>query len=684
MRKATGLDLGVLIVAHEAQIGDERRQFALVYVNASRKRSKRRSPSVAGRDFHPRESWGLRRGDIYVRRGDSTDRLSSQAELEDLLSELEAQADEDDLRASGLASPFAVQDGLYRLLEKGYITFIGRRDLREQVLSAVTKDPRIWIVNVHGPGGVGKSALVNWATYQFYKLRSFEAIIQLSAKETALTPSGIQPYGRTLYSLDNLLDHILRTFEEEPHGNIEDKKRIAADYLSAWKTLLVLDNMETLSDGRVLDFLQNLPPKVQAKVLLTSRQKTGGWELPVPVRELGLEETTDFLRTKSAEMDADFPLGSSVCARVHEISGGLPLAIQWIIGRFKIDRDTKIVLERVRSRESPVLEFSFRNIWDGLSSDAQSVLGAMTIFDKPPTAQQLVVATEWPLERIERATADLADVTLLNRTTQQADGRIVYVALPITLSFAGHQLATMGSFESACRKRVNSFTEQLVLQESEVERFTSDFKRYGLESPNERKAATLCRLGQSEMFSGNTDAADTRFKQAQDFAPHSAYVYAMSASYKLARNRTAEALEFAKQACKLADRRTGGLAHYILAQVLRVNRDKRGRVEALKKAVEYEPNNVIYRHQLGVALSINGKTEDAIDVFTHIIDTEVKRKQPREALIMSLKTRIINLRRLGRFDEAWQDLALAEKLMQEHPYLKAQEDHIAELREKGE
>lgn len=63
----------------------------------------------------------------------------------------------------------------------------------------------IWIINVHGPGGVGRSALVNWAAHEFYERRSFEGIIHLTAKDTELTAAGIRPSGRSLYSLEDLL-----------------------------------------------------------------------------------------------------------------------------------------------------------------------------------------------------------------------------------------------------------------------------------------------------------------------------------------------------------------------------------------------------------------------------------------------------------------------------------------------
>ena len=46
--------------------------------------------------------------------------------------------------------------------------------------------------------------LVNWVVYNFYEQeeKKFEAIIQLSAKDTMLTERGIQAIGRSLYSIE--------------------------------------------------------------------------------------------------------------------------------------------------------------------------------------------------------------------------------------------------------------------------------------------------------------------------------------------------------------------------------------------------------------------------------------------------------------------------------------------------
>jgi hypothetical protein len=488
-----------------------------------------------------------------------------------------------------------------------------------------------------------------------------------------LTDTGIRHFSRSLYSLENLLDHLLLLFEESPEQELSIKKDIAIELLSVWHILIILDNMETVSDGRILAFIQNLPPESKARVLLTSRTKTGGWELPIAVTEMTSEETTDFIKLKSTELQVDFPLEPQTIARVTEVSGGLPLATQWIIGQYKKSRRLDLVLENAKSTDSPVLEFSFRNIWGLLTPEARTILAIMSIFDGPPSLQQLNVATEMPFEWIERALSDLVDVTLVNRMPPREDGQTLFSALPITLAFARNELTAMGDFELKSRQRLQRFNEQMELQASEIARFRGEFDRYGIETPNEKRAAILCRQAESAMFSGNAEGAEILFKQARDLAPQSAYVLARAASYELARNRVGLAMERATEACQRAGKRTGALCYSVKARVLDVQRNKAGRVEALEKALTFDEDDTVLRHQYGVALSRVGREREAIDQFSKIIAVEEGRSPARETLVMALTTRIINLRRLGRSAEAEADIMRARQIITQYPHL----SHVA-------
>jgi len=635
-------------------------------------------------DFCPKEKYGLRRGEIYARQGDSTVRVDSSELLDRLLNDLEDRADAASIEAAQPASPFAIHTGLYRLQPPDFDVFVGRSVLRQSVVDAVLRDPRIWIINIHGPGGVGKSAIATWAAYHFYENKTFESIVQLTAKETTLTERGIRRNrSRTLHSLDDLLDRLCSVFEEEPPEDLEEKKSAVAEILSAWSCLLVLDNMETVADARIMEFIQALPPDTKAKVILTSRHRTGGWEFPVTVSELSLPETREFVGQKALEMSVTLPLDDPTMEAVKRASGGLPLAIQWILGQYRRTSNLNEALVAVDSRSSPVLEFSFRNIWNMLTNDARTVLAVLSIFDDPPTISLISVSTEWSYERIEAAVSELAEVTLVSRQQHATESREIVVALPITLSFSRYQLEKMGDLEIRARRAIQRYTQQMELRTWEVERFASIFTRYHITSDNEKRAAILCRRGESETFSGNLEGARDLFGQARDLAPNSAYVFAMSANFELAAGRIGVAQRFADLACKYATKRTGSLAWGVRARVSDMERDRPGQVSSLRKALEFDPQDHILRHQLGVALSRAKDSAGAINEFTRIIDSELAAEIPSETLLMALKTRIINLRRLGREADATEDLALAHQLLDRHPHLRRQRAHIEDLEASG-
>ena len=508
-----------------------------------------------------------------------------------LMDSMEARSDQAELEASSRNdAAFAVSSGTYRLLERGYISFIGRAQLKQDLRNAILGDPRIWIINVHGPGGVGKSALVTEVAYEFYASDNFESIIQLTAKDMILTQEGIRrATGRSLYSLENLLDRIAVVFEEVPPDSLDKKRDLVIELLSSWKTLLILDNMETVQDGRILNFVQSLPADTKTKVILTSRQRTAGWEYSIDVPALSEQEVVDFADQKAASFNIQLPHDPKVYRKIAQSSGGLPLAVEWILGRYAKTGDLRDAISDVAKPDSPILEFSFRNIWNILGPAAKTVLVVLAIFDAPPDMQELAIALDWHYERIEAALKELKLVTLVRQTTQESDGRTTYSSLPITLSFAAQRSSEFGTLEIDSRRRTQHFTQQMELREYEMNSFTTVFSRYQIKNNNEKRAVILVRRGESASFSGRADEAATLFEQARGLAPLSGYVYAMSSNFELNQGRVGLALRYANRSCELANKATGALCYSVKARVLDAQRDKEGRALALQRALEYDP-----------------------------------------------------------------------------------------------
>jgi hypothetical protein len=78
---------------------------------------------------------------------------------------------------------------------------------------------------------------------------------------------------------------------------------------------------------------------------------------------------------------------------------------------------------------------------------------------------------------------------------------------------------------------------------------------------------------------------------------------------------------------------------------------------------------MVTRHQYGVALSRIGETEKAIGQFDLIINKNKDKSPPSNQLLMALKTRLINLRRLDRKKDIENDLAWLDILFKKYPHL---------------
>lgn len=659
IRKATGLEIESDIVQHEIFLDGSLSLFGLILIRAATKRSKLKVPSIIKRDFNNQENWGVRQGEIYVRSGDTTKRIDSDEELRNLLDNLELRYQEQEVeQANSIPSPFAVESGLFRLLPREYVRFIGRNKFKQELKNAIEGDPRIWIINLYGPGGVGKSALATWIAYEYFQENApFEALLHLSAKDLELsTDEGIRHLKPTLFSLEDFLDRILHLFEHAEYcqADIEERKRVVIDILSAFKTLLVLDNMETITDGRIMEFVRGLPPTSQTKVLLTSRRRTSTWEYPIQVTEFDEDEVQEFVTIKSQEMNLNLQIEKpEIIQKIRLMSGGLPLAVQWILGEFAKTGKLDKILSRSLSPDSPLLEFSFRNSWNALDRDSQEALAVLSIFDTHPTIQEWRTALDWPIENLEKKISSLIEVTFITERTENKTGKKIYSALPITLSFARNELAKLVGLETRARLRLQDYRNRMDLASVETEQYSDLFGKFEAKTETQKKAVILCRMADGQARSLDYKSANQYYKQALEIEPHSVFALVSYGLFKADVGNHGEAIELIEQAAKYCSKKTGYYVYFSLSKIFDQIHDRPNRIKNLKKALEYEPKHTIARHSLGVALSQSSNFQDALQIFDEIIREELgKRDGPSESLAYAYKTKIITLRRANRDQEA--------------------------------
>ncbi|NQV19461.1 MAG: putative DNA binding domain-containing protein [Armatimonadetes bacterium] len=686
VRRSTGLDLVVDIIHHKVYIKEEELLFALILVRSTIKRTKLRNPSICSISFNAREKWGIRAGDRYIRKGESTVRIKTEAEMEELLDYLEMQYNQSDLEESNIeVSPFAVESGLYRLLPQGYERFIGRKDAKKKLIEAIEKDPRIWIYNLYGPGGVGKSALANWLVYNAYEKRQFESIIQLSAKERELstTDCRVKSLTPSLLSVEDFLDNILRLFEHEEmcNSSLDKRKKTVIDIMDAYTMLCVLDNMESVSDARILDFVYNLPPSTKAKVLLTSRTRTPQWEYPIQLNEFSNLEIIEFIKFRNEELMIDFPSDKVSIDKLSTLTGGLPLAIQWTLGIYNKTKDIAIALNKKSQSSSPLLEFSFRNSWDILSTTAQKAMAVFSIFDNSPTIQLWSSTLDWAIETLEKAINELELATFINRRIDVKSSKEIYTALPITILFAKQQLSNMGNLEKNSIHRYNNYIGKLELFDFATRRYDGKFKKFDAKSDHQKKAILLSIQAEDEIQNMHLEAANKFYKEALDTDPRSIYTLVSYANFKVSNGRYTKALSLIQEAQKHVTKKNGFYIYHASFKIYKEMRDDNKRIECLRKALEFDPTYNVARHELGFSLSRIGKFDEAIKEFDCIIDFELTRSNgPTKQILFAMKTKYTTLVRAKRNSEAELFLNNALELIESYESIKGHKLELAELR----
>jgi tetratricopeptide (TPR) repeat protein len=329
-----------------------------------------------------------------------------------------------------------------------------------------------------------------------YQEHWFDYIISVSAKDRELTTSGIREMTPTGSTLEQLLDSISETigFSELLELPLTQKTKAVKDLIRNSKILLFVDNLETIQDPDLINFIENLPLPVKA--ILTSRKaRVRKAVFPVEVNEFELKEALTFLELVAARKGRDFVPDMPIEERklIVENCFRIPLVIEWLIGSAK---DEASVIEAARQLElaprhaEEVLEFSFRRIHTGLSDEAQKVLTALSLFSEPQPVEVLHAACSIPFDAVVDALDQLLDTSLVIKIFDSGLNDTTYATSPITRRFARSELAKSPGLEQALRRAL-----------------TVRYEGSDISQPEKRKVMVAIRKAQKDPETLLVDAA---------------------------------------------------------------------------------------------------------------------------------------------------------------------------------
>src|SRR4030095_3839410 len=150
---------------------------------------------------------------------------------------------------------------LLRLYENINDRFFGRDDELADLI-AKFDDPRGKGVSIAGIGGVGKSELAITLVRRLKELGKFRTIYSGSAKQTVLTAAGVQNPDPVFIDLHSFLKDLAAWlgFNDRNTSAEELKRQCLVELKKQERVLLFIDNLETVHDKLLFEFINNEIP----------------------------------------------------------------------------------------------------------------------------------------------------------------------------------------------------------------------------------------------------------------------------------------------------------------------------------------------------------------------------------------------------------------------------------------
>jgi Effector-associated domain 7/NB-ARC domain len=252
----------------------------------------------------------------------------------------------------------------------------GREDLTRDLLIELKKPEQYPILCLGGVAGYGKTEAAVCVARAAIEQSVFEDVLWIQIRETEFNDnSNTSDFQSELVQwkeLIYLLSCQLRCLAEE---------ELVRKCLRSKKWLIVLDNAETSNLNDILPKLVKMLGS--STVLLTSRLVT---QFPfvkvVDCPGLSKEWSHKLLLSEAKEKDICVLIDASIdqINRLYQLSCGAPLALHFIVGRVREDRELQPVLDALEEANGAVeifYRFTLENAWQRISDTSRQFLRYM-------------------------------------------------------------------------------------------------------------------------------------------------------------------------------------------------------------------------------------------------------------------------------------------------------------------
>lgn len=493
--------------------------------------------------------------------------------------------------------------------------FLGRSADRMQVMRLLNS--HYPVVTIVGEGGIGKTALALRCLYDMLEDSScpYDAIVWVSMKTAALTPTGVRELADAITSTLGLLSEIVTQLGAPVVQNRAEEDLIEeiAEYLSLYRIIIAIDNLETISTGALRDLLCRVPS--QSKILLTSRVGVGEFEARYPLQELD-EKTSialfrNFARLLSVTELAKNDEGNikGFCRRLFNN----PLLIKWFVASVGRGFDPTRLMSTLSNDFTSALSFCFDNLFDRFGTPERTVIDCLASARIPLSSTEIhYLCPALSSVDAEIALSALHNSSIVSRSKSNGEG-FEYSLSESAQKFLSIKAPPSKIFFKAIQQRMRELRQILTKEAIKEHKYEYDpyFVRLG-SSKDEMICATYLRRALDKLKQEDFLSARQAVSEAKRLTPSSSEAWRISA---------------------LIEDREGDLY---------------SAVDSYEQSIGLAPNSTIARYCYGIFLM-----NDMEDIESALAQFNAGEKLDPSAIPIST-AKALALTRLGRFEEAAQ------------------------------
>lgn len=317
------------------------------------------------------------------------------------------------------------------------------------------------VISIVGEGGVGKSALALKVAYDLLEDENspFDAVIWVSSKTSQITVSEIIEFKDAISDSLGILREIGNELVGDGLSQQETFDEII-DYLATFKIALFIDNLETILDDNIRNFIGSLPQG--SKIIITSRIGLGAFEFPVKLQGIAETYASQLLRTlaKLRSVDSLSALPQATLIKYVNRMHRNPSYIKWFVSSIQ----TGLSPESVLQNSDLFLEFCMSNVYKYLSDDAIKLTDSMQCAPGLKDIPELAYLTDFVSLDVQRAIQELMATNMLTQSSiaKGSSVKTTYQMSELAREYLGKYHKPSSSFQRQIkhkRNKLNSIFE---------------------------------------------------------------------------------------------------------------------------------------------------------------------------------------------------------------------------------